>query len=62
LAVVAVDDLLGMVALGEIHEGEPSGASGFPIGRQHDLGWLGDFGEQGAQIGFGGAVGQVSNE
>jgi hypothetical protein len=62
LAVVAVDDLLGMIALGEIHEGEPSGTSGFPVGRQHDLGWLGHFGKQGTQIGFGSAVGQVSNE
>jgi len=62
LAVVSVDYLLGMVALGEVHEGKAARASGFTIGRQHDLRGLGDLGKQGTQIGLGGAVGQVSNE
>jgi hypothetical protein len=62
VAVVSVDYLLGMVALGEIDEGEAPGTSRFPIGRQHHLRGLGDFGKQGTQVGLGGTVGQVSNE
>jgi hypothetical protein len=62
LAVVSVDYLLGMIALGEVHEGEPPRASGLPIGRQHDLCGLGDLGKQGTQVSLGSAVGQVSNE
>jgi len=62
LAVVAVDHLLGVIALGEVHEGEASRASGLTVGRQHHLLWLGDLGEQGTQVGFSGAVGQVSDE
>jgi hypothetical protein len=62
LAVVSVDYLLGMVALGEVHEGEAPRTSGLTIGRQHHLCGLGDLGKQGTQVGLGGAVGQVSNE
>jgi hypothetical protein len=62
LAVVAADDLLGVLTLGEVHEGEPSRAPGLTVGRQHNLLRLGDFGKQGTQVGFSGAVGQVSNE
>jgi len=62
LPVEAVDHLLGVVAFSEIHEGEAAGTTRLAVGGQHDLGWFGDFPEEGAQIGFGGAVGQVSNE
>jgi hypothetical protein len=62
LTVVPLDDLFGVFALGEVHEGEPTGTAGFPIGREHDLRRLGNLAEKGAQIGLGGTVGQVSNE
>jgi hypothetical protein len=62
LAVVPLNDLLGLVSLGEIDEGEPAGAACLTVGRQHYLNGLGDLPEEGTQVGFSSAVGQVSNE
>jgi hypothetical protein len=62
LAVIALNHLLGVVALGEVDEGEASWTTRFAVGRQHHLERLGDLAEQGPQIGFSCAVGQVSNE
>ena len=51
-----------MGAIDELDEGEAAGTAGFPIDRQHDLGRRRHCPEVGAQIGFGGAVGEITDE
>jgi hypothetical protein len=51
-----------MRAVDEFDESEPAGAAGLPIDRQHDLRWRRHGAEVGAQIGFCGAVGKITDE
>lgn len=62
LLIETLDDLLGLVALEELHEGEPSRAASLTIDRHDDMGWLGDRREVRPKIRFGGGVGKVPDE
>lgn len=59
---MTIDDLLGVLTLGEVHEGESAWTTGFAVCRQHHLLRFRDVREQGTQIGFSSTVGQVSDE
>ena len=54
--------VLGVRAVEEFHEGEPARPPGLAIDRQHDLRRRGDGAEVGPQVGFGRAVGEITDE
>ncbi|HEX5071162.1 MAG TPA: BON domain-containing protein [Vicinamibacterales bacterium] len=62
LRVEALDDLFGLSAIRELHEGKPARTPGFAIDRHHYVGGLGDSRKVGAKVRFAGPVGKVPDE
>jgi hypothetical protein len=62
LPVEFLNRLLGMSAVEELDEGEPARTARFPIDRQHDLRRRRHGSEVAPQIGFGGAVSEITDE
>lgn len=62
LCVEPLDDLLGLSAIGELHEGKAARTSGFAIDWHDYMGGFGDSREVGAKVRFAGPVGKVPDE
>ena len=62
LRVEALDDFLGVAAVGEFDESEAAGAARFAIDRHDNVGRLSDGREVGAKIRLRGAVRKVPDE
>jgi len=62
LAVELLNRLLGVRAVEELDEREPARTPGFPVDRQHDLRRRRHGSEIAPQIGFGGAVSEITDE
>src|SRR5439155_20418828 len=62
LPVETLNRLFGVRAIDEFDKGEPARAPGFGMDREHDLRRRRDGTEIGAQVGFGRAVSEITDE